>query len=698
MKRLISIALLVSTPLWPAACTLTATATLSASATHWSGTGCTGGSFVPGNGDTVTISGYKLTVDQDWTIGASGATGSVAIATNATGTLEVASGVTLTVRGDVIHTGDINNADMLTMDAGSHFVFDSSQASNPTTTYYRWGTSTSGSIPHFVANGTSGSHVTVTSSTANGALGGQFGIPASSQFGYACVVATYTDFSNLGGSTTPAFLFGDSNPYLPYLSIINSTFTNVGRMTKTAASGNYSFGWSSTFLLDHDTFTNSPGWTNFGLTGITRPLTPGGVGQITNNVFDKRFSDGDGNCNNTTSLDGWTVTGNYFGSTTCNLSSVPTIIDNFIRVAAHQELNVQPTTAGGYYFWDSVDDNPHWTTYAANLATTMSGFVFEMPDDITGDSGEMFAPGLGASVVTQAFSNNILAPSKTGRSVSEISATTALMSTNALLNVNHNTWVGATAIGAFGMLQTNEAGASTFPFHAAESNLAWSNGGGYYKVGVIQYGRLLQDSVTTADYNSSDSNVLLTDPSCSGCTNQGKGYAGKWTATPGAHDVTASPYFADQYRNVALWDTKYLGKAAGAAWQTSHAYAVGDLVSDSHAGYWGGATVNFRCIAAHTSGSTTEPNVGASWRTDWEWESLNDIQAATVAGTTYTDGAIGCAGCTAIQALVKWVQRGFTPQNPALWCAGHDGETIGAVPFCAKGRAMIGTMGPSAGM
>jgi hypothetical protein len=59
---------------------------------------------------------------------------------------------------------------------------------------------------------------------------------------------------------------------------------------------------------------------------------------------------------------------------------------------------------------------------------------------------------------------------------------------------------------------------------------------------------------------------------------------------------------------------------------------------------------------------------------------------------TYTEGAIGCAGCTAIQALVKWVQKGFTPQNPALWCSGHDGEAIGAVPFCASGKVMIGTL------
>jgi hypothetical protein len=86
----------------------------------------------------------------------------------------------------------------------------------------------------------------------------------------------------------------------------------------------------------------------------------------------------------------------------------------------------------------------------------------------------------------------------------------------------------------------------------------------------------------------------------------------------------------------------------------------------------------------------------STWHVFWGWQSLNDIKTATAAGTAYVDGALsGCssaAPCTAIQALVKWVQKGFTPQNPALWCSGHDGEAIGAVPFCASGKLQLGVM------
>ena len=362
----------------------------------------------------------------------------------------------------------------------------------------------------------------------------------------------------------------------------------------------------------------------------------------------------------------------------------------------------------GYDFLDqTAQDNPHWTTFPAASAA-ITGYIFDDPDDIVTDSGEIFIPTSGGSeTATQALNNTILLPSKTGRSTSELGSWTHSQPSDANLTTNmlHDTWVGSTGT-PFGMFQTNESGSTALALSALESNLAWSNGGTYCKVSTFSSSGVKLNSVTTADYNYADSNAIqnAVSTACSytcsnaNCANQGNSYIGNWTTTPGAHDVdvlhptVTHPYLADTSRNVAMWDTAYLLNAAGTAWLTGTAYTVGQIVGDSHAGYYGGASINFRCIAAHTSGSTTEPNVGASWRTDWEFASLADLRTAVAAGTTYTDGAIGCAGCTAIQALVKWVQKGFTPQNPALWCSGHDGEAIGAVPFCASGKVMIGTL------
>ena len=60
---------------------------------------------------------------------------------------------------------------------------------------------------------------------------------------------------------------------------------------------------------------------------------------------------------------------------------------------------------------------------------------------------------------------------------------------------------------------------------------------------------------------------------------------------------------------------KYVDDVDYSSWATSTAYAVGDLVAHGGKGY--------RCIVAHTSGSSTEPGTGASYTTYWEQTWIN---------------------------------------------------------------------------
>jgi hypothetical protein len=736
---------------------------------NWSGTGCTANGYVPaggasaGAGDTITVpSGYHLTIDQNYTIGANNASNSTAAITTAglTGPVEVGTGATLTLRGDFSATpSQYNLPTALTMDAGSSLVFDSSLSASPATTRYRFGYGSGAQYyQKFVANGIAASHIVVTScaagNTAYCASPSTPGLAAQFRMGTVgsapplnsgvTMTAIYTDFSYIGDAASKGEFNAIQESAVDSTVYQHNTCNACGPWFSTPAN----FNVSTETHFDYNTWTNSPQAVTVPNLGIGFDTWSSGGRSITHNVFDT--------CETIIYAGHVIWDNNYLGAGDCAIGVETAQTWTFNHQTQDPGLVPMDVYSGGatngYYFLDRAQDNPHWTGYAA-ASTTISGFVFDEPDDVTTDSGEIFIPANGA--YTQGFSNNILVPSKTGKSVAEIGSTTTFAPSNASLTMNiyHNTWVGG--IG-FAMLQTNENGASLVPFAVAESNLAWSNGGAYtkvnpdgsisyygtvntsgtavtwasgtvfttgtawngiwlniadayYKVSSVTdnhhltltgsagtqtgavYTQLLKNAVTTADFNSADGHVSLT-LTCGGCANQGKGYVGEWTATPGTHDVSAAPYFADQLRNVALWDTKYLGNAPGTAWASGTAYSAGQVVSDSHAGYYGGATINFRCIAAHTSGASTEPNVGASWRTDWEWASLADLRTAIAAGTTYADGAIGCAGCTAIQALVKWVQRGFTPQNPALWCAGHDGETIGAVPFCANGKVLIGIL------
>jgi hypothetical protein len=38
----------------------------------------------------------------------------------------------------------------------------------------------------------------------------------------------------------------------------------------------------------------------------------------------------------------------------------------------------------------------------------------------------------------------------------------------------------------------------------------------------------------------------------------------------------------------------------------------------------------------------------------------------------------------------QYITEGYTPKNRALWCAGNDGESMGAVKFCGRGKALQG--------
>ncbi len=171
-----------------------------------------------------------------------------------------------------------------------------------------------------------------------------------------------------------------------------------------------------------------------------------------------------------------------------------------------------------------------------------------------------------------------------------------------------------------------------------------------------------------------------------------KGYSGFWQtnyATLGSTDVslgtgtdelTQGPKFVDTSRNLPLFDTVYLSNTA-TAWVTATPYSVGDLVSAATSSFYGNATINYRCVTAHTSGSTTKPGSGSGWRTDWEFASVYRIREAIIANTLVTDPAIGVTNGTYIEALTAWVRKGFTPTNTALQGTASDATDIGAMPY-----------------
>jgi hypothetical protein len=104
-------------------------------------------------------------------------------------------------------------------------------------------------------------------------------------------------------------------------------------------------------------------------------------------------------------------------------------------------------------------------------------------------------------------------------------------------------------------------------------------------------------------------------------------------------------------------------------------------------------TITF--ASALGNGTYTSNGNIQTWMVFWRPNTLATLATKLATGATFLDGAVpGCqtTACGPVNYLINWVLRGYTPQNPALWCSGHDGEAIGAVPFCAAGKVLIGAL------
>lgn len=686
MKRLliISVVLFCSSLAWANACTLAGTYTsLAASSGNWTGTGCT---TVPGNGDTATVSA-TLTVasGETWIIGASGANNTTAAIT--LGTVgKVLNNGTVRARGDIIYTAGAGyTTDAWVNGAGSTFIWDSSQSVSPTTTRYRFGPSADGGYRPIRFNGSSPSPVTVTSDLTNSAQTGLYWIDTvggSGRTQYGNMVATWTQFSNLGDASTAAIEFGlAGNTYGIYtFSISNSSFNKVGPILSLANTAT-----NTVTVLDSNTFTNSPGPYNFYSNFATAIGT--GTRQITNNSFDKQIMNKAASCGGAQgNVQDLTLMGNFFTDLCLSGSSAPWASSsyNFMRNTYGSGNTISTISDASYWyvFKDmTVADNPHFLLGTTINPSTVSYSIFESPEDVTGDSGEMYDTTSNPTGVTSyKLTYSILVPSKTGRSTAELGSIVSSVG-NAKHTFDHNTWIGGVPVGAegFGAVQIENGTATTGNITEIKNNIMWGPSSGVYpffkyRIQPSNPATITQDVVSpaNADYNVGYNTSAVTSGAndCTNCTpvHGVNSYIGNFSSsTIGAHDLNGvNPGFVDPYRrNVALADTRLFLNAAGPQWLTSTSYTVGQVVSDTNANVYGGATVNYRCTVAHTSGASTEPNVGASWRTNWEFATLQDLRNNPQ---------------TNITALINWVRGGFAPTNPALHNAGSDGLDIGAVP------------------
>ena len=73
-------------------------------------------------------------------------------------------------------------------------------------------------------------------------------------------------------------------------------------------------------------------------------------------------------------------------------------------------------------------------------------------------------------------------------------------------------------------------------------------------------------------------------------------------------------------------------------WVTSTAYSVGTMVANLQTVGLNSFTEIYTCTVAHTSGSSTQPGVGASWQSNWNLGTSKTVAAAWATSTSYTAG------------------------------------------------------------
>ena len=414
-------------------------------------------------------------------------------------------------------------------------------------------------------------------------------------------------------------------------------------------------------------------------------MTLGVRGQFSSCVFDRPFGAQD--------LLGASFVGCYFDKAITppgNADQALAFTDCLVRDVSSPGPSFVPPTAtlaNCHFIVDSFANNPHYIVNNSNFAQTFDSILFECTDaDGQGDCFSMTGSPSGGAAYT--IRNCLLLPNAYGDDAGTLTSITGGFN-GSTVDVQHNTYYAGSQGGNYGETGENSAGTIA----AWKNNIAWDDTPGSPRGHVLQdVGHITSSSglVTdvaspaNADYNCGY-NLQATYASATWFTNQGKGYQGAFSATPGAHDLATNPNFVDSTRNAATFDSAYLGNAPGAwsAQANGHVFNPGDVASDSSLAYYNGAVINYRCILAHSKSASTRP-AASGWRVYWEFAGYERLRQAIFAGSTITDSALGLTNADYLTALRAWIRAGFAPKNASLKNAGSDGADIGAVPVAAS--------------
>lgn len=315
---------------------------------------------VPTAGDTVTIAtGHTVTISANTTVGTDPAD-QTTIVLQINGGLTVNTGATLTVKGNIAQSGSTGTNGRFTLAAGSALVYDGRTAGIK---YKHTIGAQHSTTARLIANGTSGSHVSI-SSAGSGSTNAWFS-NGSFTFG-GLVECDYTDFLRVGDATNnclnPRTTSGaNSNFYLR-----NCTFTSGGVATDATAVG-----------TNANVVVQSCVWSDTKSTNcLYLPGASGGAGTrtINNNRFDKPavFQP----------ITGWNATENYFAGDVSITNGTPGSFQ--YNIIGSNAANRPSVMVNNYAFDPTLTPNAH-TCQFFDVDCDWSGLIFDLPSGVNGD-------------------------------------------------------------------------------------------------------------------------------------------------------------------------------------------------------------------------------------------------------------------------------------------------------------------------